>query len=345
VSTARQRDARDDLGAERAGLRRSAPLRSFFCMSEQETTGTGPMGPVPLEEPGVPWVKPEIQQQMQWRSGDIVISVPPKSGTTWTMNIVHQLRSGGDPALKDVYLDVPWIELLPGPGKTPAQIVAELDAMPSAPRRAFKTHSGPGPLPYHAPGSGVDVQYVVVVRNPEEAVASMHPFIASHSDDWFALWQLEKAQLVAPDFATFFAGLGKGMAADMVFGFLAAWWPLRHQPNVLFMHFSDMKADHEGSLRRIADFLGYAPTEAEWPVVSECTSFRWMKANEDRFELRAIGEVQILDPGAMVRKGQVGAARDEGVTPEIAAEIAALGQQILPDEAAFEWAYRGGPIG
>jgi len=313
-------------------------------MSEQTKTGAETMPPEAPEEGGVPWVDPAIQQHMLWRDGDIVISVPPKSGTTWTMNIVHQLRAGGDPQLEDVYLAVPWIELLPGPGRTVGEIVAGLDAMPTGRRRAFKTHSAPGPLPYHAPGSGVDVQYVVVVRNPEEAVASMHPFIASHSDDWFALWQLEKAQLVAPDFATFFAGLGKGMAAEMVFGFLAAWWPLRHQPNVLFMHFSDMKRDHEGSLRRIADFLGYAPSEAEWPVISECTSFRWMKANEDRFELRAIGDVQILDPGAMVRKGQVGTARDEGITPDIAAEIAALGRDVLRDEAAFEWAYRGGPI-
>ena len=130
----------------------------------------------------------------------------------------------------------------------------------------------------------------------------------------------------------------------MVFGFVAAWWPLRHQPNVHFMHFSDMKRDHEGSLRAIAGFLGYRPSEAEWPVITECTSFRWMKQHEDRFELRAVGDVQILDPGAMVRKGQVGAARDDGVTAEIAAEIAALGREILPDEAALEWAYRGGAL-
>ena len=37
----------------------------------------------------------EIQAGMteHWREGDIVVSVPGKSGTTWTMNIVHQLRT------------------------------------------------------------------------------------------------------------------------------------------------------------------------------------------------------------------------------------------------------------
>ena len=39
------------------------------------------------EEVGVPWVNPEIQQRIAWRDRDIVISVPLKTGTTWTMNI------------------------------------------------------------------------------------------------------------------------------------------------------------------------------------------------------------------------------------------------------------------
>ena len=50
-----------------------------------------------------PWINDTIQQQIEWRDGDIVVSVPPKSGTTWTMNIVHQLRSGGDPTFVDIY--------------------------------------------------------------------------------------------------------------------------------------------------------------------------------------------------------------------------------------------------
>ena len=50
-----------------------------------------------------PWINDTIQQRIEWRDGDIVVSVPPKSGTTWTMNIVHQLRSGGDPSFADIY--------------------------------------------------------------------------------------------------------------------------------------------------------------------------------------------------------------------------------------------------
>lgn len=144
------------------------------------------------EEQGVPWVDPEIQQRIQWRDGDIVISVPIKSGTTWTMNIVHQLRSGGDSDIEDVYGEVPWLEFLKGPGDSIEQAVIAIDSMPDNRRRAFKTHAAPGMLPYHAPGSGTDVQYVVIMRNPDEVLASIYPFIGSHAAGWLSHWGIDK---------------------------------------------------------------------------------------------------------------------------------------------------------
>jgi aryl sulfotransferase len=282
---------------------------------------------------------------VQWRDGDIVVSVPLKSGTTWTMNIVHQLRSGGDPDLKDVYAEVPWLELVPSPGVTQEQRLAKFAAMPRNRRRAFKTHSPPGLLPYQKPGGGrKDVRYVVVARNPDEAIASIHPFAHAHTHAWFDLWKLPREAFCKPDFATFYDEVARDMFPPALFGFVAAWWPLRHAKNVLLLHFSDMKADHEGSVRKIARFLGFKPMAKQWPKILEYTSFAWMKAHEDKFELRTVGAVPILDSGAMVRKGKVGAAKEDGVTPEISAELARLGREMLRDEAAFDWFYLGGAL-
>jgi hypothetical protein len=294
--------------------------------------------------PPVPWLDPGIQQHMRWRDGDIVISVPVKSGTTWTMNIVHQLREGGDADMGDVYLEVPWPELLLSPDHSLEDAVAVLDSMPESRRRAFKTHSPPGPLPYHAPNSGTDIQYVVVMRNPDEVVASMYPFICSHSEEWFRLWGIDRDEFLPPDFRSFYEDFGRDSVVRAVFAFIEAWWPLRDRPNVLMMHFSDMKADHEGAVRRIAEFLGFEPREVQWPVILECTSFAWMKQNEDRFELRGLSEVQILDPGSMVRKGQTGAAHEDGVTSEISAEIAEIGRRMVTDADALHWLYAGGAL-
>jgi hypothetical protein len=110
------------------------------------------------------------------------------------------------------------------------------------------------------------------------------------------------------------------------------------------LHYADMTSDPEGSVRRIGDFLGFDVPEDRWATILEYTSFSWMKANEDKFELRSVSDPPILDPGAMIRKGQVGASREDGVTPEMSAEIADLGRMIVTDPRALDWAYRGGPL-
>ena len=289
-----------------------------------------------------PWINDTIQQRIEWRDGDIVVSVPPKSGTTWTMNIVHQLRSGGDPAFADVYAEVPWLEFVPGPGSTLDGLVAAFDAMPRDRRRAFKSHAAPPVLPYQRQGAGADVRYVVIARNPDEALASFRPFIAAHSDAWFDLWDVPREDLVGPDIETFFAGIGSNAIVPMVFGFLAAWWPLRHEPNVMLLHYADMKRDHEAAVRRIAEFLGFDVRDDQWPAILEYTSFRWMKAHEDKFELRTVAAIPILDPGAMIRKGQVGASAEDGITSQISDATAEIGRTILTDPQAFDWCYHGG---
>ena len=288
-----------------------------------------------------PWLNEEMQQRIEWRDGDIVVAVPPKSGTTWTMNIVHQLRTGGDPAFADIYDEVPWLEIVPHPDSVIDDLVAAFDAMPHDRRRVFKSHAAPPTLPFHAPGAGPDVRYVVVARNPDEALASMRPFLAAHSDAWLDLWQVPREGIIGADFDEFFAGIGSHALVPMIFGFLAAWWPLRHEANVLLVHYADLKRDPEANIRRIADFVGFEVSDADWPAVFEYTSFAWMKAHEDKFELSSVAEFPILDSGAMIRKGQIGASAEDGITPQISAAIAEIGRSILTDPQAFEWCYQG----
>ena len=291
-----------------------------------------------------PWINPTMQQRVAWRDGDIVISVPAKSGTTWTMNIVHQLRSGSDASFSDIYAEVPWLELVPRPDSDLDALVAGFDEMPSDRRRVFKSHSAPPELPYQDPGRRPDVRYVVVVRNPEEAIASFRPFLAAHSDAWYELWDVDPAGMVGPDFATYFAGFGSHGLAPKIFEFTATWWSLRDASNVLLVHYADLKREPEPSIRRISDFLGFEVAEASWPAILEHTSFAWMKAHEEKFELRSVSDIPPLDSGAMLRKGRVGASAEDGITPEISAAIAEIGRSILTDLAAFRWCYEGGAL-
>jgi hypothetical protein len=288
---------------------------------------------------------PEIQQKIEWRDGDIVISVPLKSGTTWTMNIAHQLLTGGAADFRDIYEEVPWIEFLGFPGQPQQDVLDRVSAMPADLRRAFKTHSAPPDLPFKSVRSDRDVKYIVVFRNPEEALVSFRPFLDKHSDEWFDLWGMPREALCRPDFPSFYSDVvdGHGMQGAF-FGFLAAWWPLRREPNVLFIHFSDMKREHEASVRKIAKFLGTEPSDDQWPAILEYTSFPWMKKHESKFEASTAGKVPILKSGAMIRKGEVGKAKSDGMTDEISRHLREVGGQICPDTAAISWLYEGGEL-
>src|SRR6476469_6026769 len=118
-----------------ARTRAVASKRAEAKPRDTKTEGGNPAPPEGARGPG--WIDPEIQSLVRWRDGDIVVSVPVKSGTTWTMNIVHQLRAGGDPDLQDVYVEVPWLELVPSPDVTREQRLAKFTSMPRG-RRAFK---------------------------------------------------------------------------------------------------------------------------------------------------------------------------------------------------------------
>ena len=61
-----------------------------------------------------------------------------------------------------------------------------------------------------------------------------------------------------------------------------SWWQIRNLPNVLLVHFSNLKRDMPGEIRRIASFLDIPINESSWPSVLEHCSFEWMKKNATR---------------------------------------------------------------
>jgi hypothetical protein len=130
----------------------------------------------------------------------------------------------------------------------------------------------------------------------------------------------------------------------MFFGFVAAWWQLRHEPNVLLLHYADIKRGGGKVLRRISDFLGTKPTEAQWATIEKHASFEWMKTNQSKFETFPHAVVPVLESGAMIRKGQTGAAHEDGMTSEIAGQLRAFGSKIVGDPVALAWLYEGGPL-
>lgn len=184
---------------------------------------------------------------------------------------------------------------------------------------------------------------LVVARNPEEAVVSMHSFINKHSDDFIEYWGAPVHMFRVPSLEAFYDGFAKQTGfVKNIFTFVAEWWQLKEKDNVLLLNYADMVKDHEGSIQKIADFLGYGPyAQEEWQDILELTSFKWMKANERRFEATTVWDVPPLVRGGMMRRGSSGLARMEGLSEEMAEEIRDCGKEILTEDA-FHWLYNGG---
>jgi len=306
------------------------------------------------------WLHAPLQKEVEYRPGDTIIAVPVKCGTTWTMNIFHQLRTGGDPDLLDIYAEVPWVEFKERPDQPNEELVERWKKIPHSINRGFKTHGWPGDDPNDFAVYKEDMKYVVVGRNPEEAVVSLWPFFRAHSKELWKLFEIEKMRddFVHTTFDSFyhntvhkgFSHTPGGLLTILFFEFVNKWWPLRHKSNVLFLHFSEMKKDHEGSVRKIANFLNMHPTKEEWPQVLEYTGFPWMKVHQEKFEmgtlLRDADDVPfpLIVTGGMVRKGKTGDVAEDGMTPEISADIHLWAEKMIPDAAARDWMYHGGPI-
>jgi aryl sulfotransferase len=60
---------------------------------------------------------------------------------------------------------------------------------------------------------------------------------------------------------------------------IRSWWEIRSLPNVMLLHFDNLKQDMPGEIRRIAGFLGTPIDESKWSDILKHCSFDYMKAN------------------------------------------------------------------
>src|SRR5215217_6706040 len=104
-----------------------------------------------------------------FRPGDVVISTPPKSGTTWTQMLCALLIFDG-PAFPAALGEVsPWLDncIRPLPEVTAAYAA-------QTHRRFIKTHTPLDGLPLHP-----DVTYLVVGRDPRDVAISMEHHVTN----------------------------------------------------------------------------------------------------------------------------------------------------------------------
>lgn len=213
-----------------------------------------------------------------FRDDDIVIATYAKSGTTWTQQIVGQLLFGG---AADVPVNAlsPWLDLRVPPA---AEKLALLDAQTH--RRFIKTH-----LPVDALVYSPRAKYLYVARDGRDVVWSLHHHHANGNAEFYAAVndtpgrvgpRIERAN---PDVRRYFLDWLErdGHPFWPFWENVRSWWAIRDLPNLLLVHFADLKADPEREIRRIADFLEIPIYPDRWPAILEHSSFEWMQRHAD----------------------------------------------------------------
>lgn len=65
---------------------------------------------------------------------------------------------------------------------------------------------------------------------------------------------------------------------------VATWWPHRELPNVLLVHYSDLLADLDTEMRRVATFLDIEVDDQVWPELVAAARFDAMKDEARRLD-------------------------------------------------------------
>ena len=172
-------------------------------------------------------------------------------------------------------------------------------------------------LPVDALVYSPKVKYIYIGRDGRDVVWSMHNHHANANQLWYAALNDTPGRVGPPiepppaDVRRYFLDWLErdGHPFWPFWENVRSWWEIRHLPNLLLLHFADLKADMPGQIRRIADFLEIPIDPDRWPAILEHCSFGYMKANASKST--PLGGV-FWDGGAetFVHKGTNGRWRD-----------------------------------
>jgi aryl sulfotransferase len=246
------------------------------------------------------------------RWDDIVIATWSKAGTTWVQQIVAQLIFDGE----DVTVGElsPWLDFTMYPKD---EVLSGLAAQRN--RRFIKTH-----LPVDALGIREGVKYIYIARDGRDCAFSMHAFLAGFGET-------PDEPRINPDIRAFFLDwLDKDDVMSPFFANVQGWWNIRHLPNVLILHYNNLKRDMAGEIRRVARFLDIAPSAAAWPKIIEHCSFDYMKGRAEEVGPKG---AQTLEGGSKTffHSGRNGRWRDVLTAGDIRKYEDKVAAELTPD--------------
>ena len=279
------------------------------------------------------------------RAGDIVVTTPPKSGTTWTQMLCALLIFDGPIFPQPLEKLSPWLDML----NRPLEEVKALYAAQTH-RRFIKTHTPLDGLPLRP-----DVTYVVVGRDPRDVAISMEHHMRNMDFESFmerrakAVGTADLAELPprrapsedpAERFRTFVNETVLSGTANLsiVLHHLGVAWQRRGDPNVALLHYADLRADLPGELRRLAAAVGIGLSAARAAeLASEASIERMRERAADVVPGASLGQWRSVE--GFLRAGSSGEWRSRVSEADLDAYHRRVAELAPPDLAA--WVHAG----
>jgi aryl sulfotransferase len=277
------------------------------------------------------WIKPN----------DVVVATGSKSGTNWMLYCSHQIRmheslEQADELWEDVNYATPWPSWRQNPGMSWAE-EAQLYNTSSSPStgkplkhywdnplypfRVFKSHE----YPIEAGGvlhikENPNVKFVAMVRNPVDVTLSFMTFMNKHTPTLRHMlggfppkFSVKSSFEEEVDAILHFLHSKNGRKDKQLsmFAYTNGWWPLRNEPNVLLLHYSDAIQDLSGTVSQLSKFYDIDLTEEQHTTVVQRCGIDHMKTLDKRgafsYKLplnKRFGEFSIMvKEGGMIHKG------------------------------------------
>jgi hypothetical protein len=279
--------------------------------------------------------------RFEFRPGDIVISTPPKAGTTLTQ-MMTALLVFDDPDLPAALDELsPWLDMT---ALAEDEVFSRLEAQTH--RRFIKTHTPLDGVPERD-----DVVYLTIARDPRDVFVSWQHHVDNMDlgqllaaiDAAIGLHRVEQFLVRPPDdvgerFDLFVddedptqflsaAGLAHQMQLQ---------WDHRERPNVCSQHFTDVTADPVAALGRIATVLGLEPSTERLAELAEAAHIDAMRSRAaDRAPTRGL----FTDPAKFFRAGGSGEWRSIVTDDQLERYWEAVSSRASPE--VVDWMHHG----
>lgn len=217
-----------------------------------------------------------IWNNLKFRDDDIIIATYAKAGTTWVQQMVGQMLFGPDPDLNVADMSV-WMDLrIPDKATKLARVESQTH------RRFLKTH-----LPVDALVYSPKAKYIYVGRDGRDIVWSLYNHHANANARWYEALNETPGRVGPPiepppeDIRKYWRDWldHDGYPFWSFWENVRSWWSIRELPNLMLLHYNDLKRDMPLQMRRIASFLNIPVNESQWDRIVKYCSFEWMKAN------------------------------------------------------------------